>query len=104
MIWLTGGALTACLAMIVGLLLLVVAQGMPTFWPQPVVQVKTLKGRTHAGEISRAERYEPSNRNLQEEVPLKSREEVQQLIERGGGTAESSASMLPRPWTRRSSR
>jgi ABC-type phosphate transport system permease subunit len=88
MIWLTGGALIVCLTMIVGLLLLIVVQGMPTFWPQPVVQIETHRGRTLAGEISRVERYEPADRHLREELPLKQREPAKQAIERAGGTAQ----------------
>ena len=38
MIWLTGGALVICAAMVAGLLLLVLWKGMTTFWPSPVVR------------------------------------------------------------------
>ncbi len=36
MLWLAGGALAVALTMIVGLLVLVLYQGLRTFWPQPV--------------------------------------------------------------------
>jgi len=39
-IWLTGGALVVSVTMIVGLLLLVLWQGIGTFWPVPVVEVQ----------------------------------------------------------------
>ena len=42
MVWLTGGALATALAMIVGLLVLVLYQGLQTFWPLPVVQLKVV--------------------------------------------------------------
>ena len=41
MLWLTGGGLILCVLMIVGLLALVLYQGSTTFWPSPVVQIKT---------------------------------------------------------------
>ncbi len=66
-IWLTGGALVFCLVMIVGLLGLIVVQGMPTFWPSPVVKVETLAGNTVAGEVTRRESYLPKERNFQDE-------------------------------------
>ena len=40
MLWLAGGALAVALTMIVGLLVLVLYQGLLTFWPQPVVQAR----------------------------------------------------------------
>jgi phosphate transport system permease protein len=58
-VWLTGGALAIAGAMILGLLLLVLAQGLPTFWPGPVVQLQTIDGRTIAGEVTLDEQYEP---------------------------------------------
>lgn len=58
MLWLTGGALAVCLAMIAGLLLLVLAQGLRSFWPQPVVRLETAGGAV-MGEVTRRERFEP---------------------------------------------
>lgn len=58
MLWLTGGGLVVCLLMVVGLLVLVFWQGMTTFWPSPVVQVKTVADQTFMGEITRQEVYE----------------------------------------------
>jgi ABC-type phosphate transport system permease subunit len=68
-VWLTGGALFFCLTMIVGLLALIVAQGAPTFWPLAVVQIETKAGRTYAGEVSRIEHYNPTQRDFAEELP-----------------------------------
>ena len=45
MLWLTGGALSISLFMILGLLALVLWYGVGTFWPQPVVRVETVDGR-----------------------------------------------------------
>src|ERR1700677_3873041 len=52
MLWLAGGALAVALTMIVGLLVLVLYQGLLTFWPQPVVQVATDDGTIYLGEIA----------------------------------------------------
>jgi hypothetical protein len=42
LLWLTGGALVIALAMIIGLLTTVAYQGFSTFWPQPLLEVKTI--------------------------------------------------------------
>lgn len=57
MIWLTGGALCLSLVMIVGLLMLVFWQGLFTFWPDALVQIKTADGKQLLGEITRGELY-----------------------------------------------
>ena len=48
-VWLHGGALAVCLLMIAGLLILVFAQGLSTFWPGPVIEFKTFQGRNLYG-------------------------------------------------------
>ncbi len=58
-VWLTGGALVICIAMIVGLLALVIRQGAGTFWPVPAVEVKTASG-TFLGEVTHDEEFRPS--------------------------------------------
>lgn len=60
MIWLTGGGLALALVMIVGLLLLVVLQGVATLWPVPVVQAELADGRRVMGEVTREELYRPT--------------------------------------------
>src|SRR5207253_11323275 len=63
LVWLTGGALAMAIFMIVGLLVLVVYQGLQTFWPTPVVQLTIDSGAgttTMLGEISRTEKYKPA--------------------------------------------
>ena len=37
-IWLNAGAVAACLAMVIGLLLLLGTKGLGHFWPKPVLQ------------------------------------------------------------------
>jgi ABC-type phosphate transport system permease subunit len=64
LIWLTGGALAISIIMIVGLLALVVYQGIGTFWPQPIIEIKTLDGHVYLGQIARLETYQPSESAL----------------------------------------
>ncbi len=61
MVWLTGGALFVCAMMIVGLLALIAAFGMATFWPQDLLRLRTLDGRTYMGEVTRTETYRPDD-------------------------------------------
>lgn len=69
LLWLTGGALAISLAMIVGLLALVIYQGIGTFWPQPLVEVKLADGAVYLGEMSRAEYFRPDDSVLADLSP-----------------------------------
>jgi phosphate transport system permease protein len=60
MVWLTGGGLALAVVMIIGLLALVVYQGIFTFLPVPVVRTELHDGRVHMGEVTRRDRYEPT--------------------------------------------
>jgi phosphate transport system permease protein len=60
LVWLTGGGLLTCVLMIAGLLLLVLYQGVSTFWPPAVVQVRTTDDRLQMGEVSREDTFELS--------------------------------------------
>lgn len=55
MVWLTSGALAVALVMIVGLVGLVLAQGLGTFWPTPVLEIQTRDGKRVLGEVARVE-------------------------------------------------
>jgi phosphate transport system permease protein len=59
MVWLTGGGLVVAILMIVGLLALVLAQGVTTLWPEPVVQAALAGGGVVMGEVTREESYRP---------------------------------------------
>jgi phosphate transport system permease protein len=76
MIWLSGGALSLCILMIVGLLILVFFRGMATFWPQEVVEIRTVDGRTLVGEVTNDGIYTPG-----EEVLAALGEERRQEVE-----------------------
>jgi phosphate transport system permease protein len=60
LVWLTGGGLLVCLAMILGLLALILWQGVATFWPESVLSFTTHDGRTFWGEIARDEDFVPT--------------------------------------------
>lgn len=85
-VWLTGGALAICLIMIVGLLALVIYQGVNTFWPAPIVTVRLADGTRYMGEMTRSESYrieESSLSSLPQAIQVRGRA----LIEDGDGTA-----------------
>ena len=69
MVWLTGGGLVVCLGMILGLSALILYQGLATFWPGPVVRIRTIDGGTIMGEATRTERYRPTSDQLAEMDP-----------------------------------
>jgi phosphate transport system permease protein len=56
-VWLHGAGLVLCLAMILGLLTLVLYQGLVTFWPRPLVRVQTRDGAVLLGEAVRREHF-----------------------------------------------
>jgi len=55
-IWLTGGTLALCVAMIVGLLTLLAWQGMRNFWPKPLLMVPTKSVELILGKLQGEER------------------------------------------------
>lgn len=59
MLWVTGGALSVCIVMILGLLGLVLYQGASTFWPRAVTRVQLHDGRVFMGEVTRDGWYTP---------------------------------------------
>ncbi len=58
-LWFTAGALALAVAAIVGLMGLILFQGARTFWPKPILQIRTADGRVVAGEPTRRERFRP---------------------------------------------
>lgn len=58
MVWLTGGGLVVGLLMVVALVGFVFWQGFVTFWPGPVLTLRTADGRVAMGEVTRTEHYE----------------------------------------------
>jgi ABC-type phosphate transport system permease subunit len=64
MVWLTSGSLAFCVAMIVGLLVLIFAFGMSTFWPTPVVHCTMENGEIYMGEVTRHETVEVERQEI----------------------------------------
>ena len=67
-VWLTGGALVVCAAMVAGLLALVLWKGLATFWPRPVALIET-DGGVYMGEVTRHDDYLPGAEVLAELTP-----------------------------------
>lgn len=80
--WLLGGALALGISMIVGLLLLVLWNGISTFWPKQIEVVRLVDGSVVAGEPSRSEAYK-----VQPDVLKVLSAGVQKTIADGGGLA-----------------
>ncbi|MFO0914694.1 MAG: phosphate ABC transporter permease PstA [Pirellulales bacterium] len=57
-VWLIGAGLVICLTMIVSLLFVLVYQGLITFWPAPLVELKTVNDQRLLGEVTRRESFE----------------------------------------------
>jgi phosphate transport system permease protein len=51
MVWLTGSALGVCLVMILGMLLVILTNGLGIFWPPAIEQLKLKDGSLLAGEL-----------------------------------------------------
>lgn len=58
-VWLTGGGLVLCLCLVLGLLALVIYQGLGTFWPGRLVGLRLHDGRVVLGEVTRTEEFAP---------------------------------------------
>jgi phosphate ABC transporter permease subunit PstA len=87
MIWLTGGALALAVVMIVGLLVLVLYQGMLTFWPVSVVRVVASDGTVYLGELAGEQSYQPSESMLNA-LPPALAEDVRAQAAAGAGKLE----------------
>ncbi|MGQ9505834.1 MAG: phosphate ABC transporter permease PstA [Thermogutta sp.] len=83
-IWLTGGAMTICLAMILGLLGLILLNGLRTFWPSPVVCFRLRDGREVLGEVIRSEWYRPDPTFL-EQLPEEQIAAYKEAVAANGG-------------------
>lgn len=75
MTWLLGGALALGCTMIIGFLLLVVWNGVVTFWPKQIEVVTLANGQVVAGEPFRAEEYRLGASQL-EPLPAETRRRI----------------------------
>ncbi len=87
MVWLSGGMLAVCVAMIIGLIAFVVIKGMATFWPGPVVRYVTVTGDIVSGEVTRGGHYEPREQ-LIDDLPMEVRAATMDLLTRNEGISE----------------
>jgi phosphate transport system permease protein len=55
MIWFTGSALGVCMLMILGLILVILVNGLSFFWPQPLERVTLKDGSVFLGEVASRE-------------------------------------------------
>ena len=87
MLWLTGGALILSLVMIFGLIFLVLANGVTTFWPKPLPEITTLEGKHFLGEITRKEKFQPTKEQLESlspsQIHTKNKPYVRRLLRTG---------------------
>ncbi|MBM3301799.1 MAG: hypothetical protein FJY85_17840, partial [Deltaproteobacteria bacterium] len=81
-VWGLGGALVIGLLMIIGFVILIMYNGLLTFYPRPLEKVTLKDGTVLAGELSRVEAYRPGPETL---APLS--EEIRQHIEQNKGMA-----------------
>jgi len=84
MVWLTGGSLAISIVMILGLLTLVVWQGITTFWPRPIEEIQLADGRTLLGEVTRKDTYSITT-SVVEALGDNVRERAQALLVDGKG-------------------
>ncbi len=87
MVWLHGGALVICLVMIIGLLLLILRNGIPTFWPKPLTQITTQSGQSVMGEIVRDEQFRPAQ-NVFDALPSALRAQAVEQVAHQNGQAQ----------------
>jgi phosphate transport system permease protein len=80
--WAMGGALALGVLLILGFLLLVVWNGLTTFWPRPIVALELFDGSRVAGEPTRSEAFAPSEAQ-RAALPQAARER----LEAAGGAA-----------------
>lgn len=87
-VWLTGGALALALTMVLGLIALIVIQGMATFWPTPLVKVTMLDGSQYLGAIIRREPVSTTDIRLSEKLSSDQRQAVEAQLAAGKGSSE----------------
>lgn len=86
MMWLTGGMLALAVAMIVALLGFVFTQGFSTFWPQPIVQIRTLDGKIYMGQVWETDSYRPEEYVFKMMDPAY-RDKARAVVDANGGVS-----------------
>lgn len=78
-VWLFGGTLIICLVMIIGLLILILRFGIPTFWPSRIAGITTIAGARYLGDVVREELYRPEENHIVK-LPAKLQEAARKYI------------------------
>jgi phosphate ABC transporter permease subunit PstA len=86
MLWLTGGALVVCVAMVLGLFGWIAMRALPSFWPSEVVALESRDGQIHIGEVARVEPHTLSA-ELVESLPEDVRASIR--VDEGGAVSTS---------------
>lgn len=87
LVWLTGAGLVACLCMVLGLLALVLFQGLATLWPARLELVRLQDGRVWLGELTRTEEYRPEAHVFEALDPAR-RAAAEEFVRARGGVSE----------------
>jgi ABC-type phosphate transport system permease subunit len=105
-IWLTGGMLVICLAMIVSLLALILVNGLATFWPARLDWLMLADGQMDIGEPQRIAAREgaPSSSPAESLTAEDATPEAATTEDSAAQTGTESAASAPAAKTRRSSR
>lgn len=82
-LWGLGGCLVVGILMIVGFVVLILYNGLLTFFPSPIERVTLRSGKVVAGELSRSEQYKPGPEVLAE-LP----QEIRERLSENRGFAE----------------
>ena len=82
-LWGLGGALALGIILIAAFLGMIVWNGMTTFWPKPIVQVKLADGSVIAGEPFREGRYRPG-----ENILVNLSDDQRAFVEANGGFSD----------------
>ena len=61
-VWLTGSALIACLALVVVTILIIGSEGLVTLWPRPIERIELRSGEVFLGLPMGSERFTPGDR------------------------------------------
>jgi len=64
-VWLMGGALATCLALVAVVILLIVGEGLTTLWPKPIERVELRSGETFLALPMGTETYTPTAADLE---------------------------------------
>jgi phosphate transport system permease protein len=81
MVWVMGAGLISCVALIIGLLVVVLLQGASTFWPRPIDQVTLRTGETFLGVPVKDEFFDPPAHLVGEVESLRQAGQLPQGVE-----------------------